>query len=123
MKLNLFKKSSGVPNKDHVKTSKAQPVRVWSNVELKKFAHLFTGSVVNLSGWEDEIGEIRSMSAHGDYEDMLQFLACQDPRGVKEIFLVHGEYDVQLGWQKRLRKAGFEASIPERHQEIGLRLD
>lgn len=70
-----------------------------------------------------EIGEIRSMSAHGDYEDMLQFLACQDPRGVKEIFLVHGEYDVQLGWQKRLRKAGFEASIPERHQEIGLRLD
>lgn len=54
MKLNLFKKSSGVPNKDHVKTSKAQPVRVWSNVELKKFAHLFTGSVVNLSGWEDQ---------------------------------------------------------------------
>lgn len=70
-----------------------------------------------------EIGEIRSMSAHGDYEDMLQFLACQDPRGVKEIFLVHGEYDVQIDWQKRLRKSGFEVSIPELHQEFGLRLD
>jgi metallo-beta-lactamase family protein len=25
-----------------------------------------------------EIGEMRSMSAHGDYEDLCQFLACQD---------------------------------------------
>lgn len=53
MKLNIFKKSSGAPNKDLVKTSKAGPVRIWSNNELKKFAHLFSGSVVNLSGWED----------------------------------------------------------------------
>jgi hypothetical protein len=27
--------------------------RVWSNVELKKFAHLFTGDVVNVSAWQD----------------------------------------------------------------------
>jgi len=27
--------------------------RVWSNQELKKFAHLFSGSVVNVSGWKD----------------------------------------------------------------------
>ena len=42
-----------------------------------------------------EIGSIRSMSAHGDYEDLSQFLACQNPREVKTLFLVHGEYDVQ----------------------------
>lgn len=27
--------------------------RQWSNAELQKFAHLFTGDVVNVSGWED----------------------------------------------------------------------
>ncbi len=28
--------------------------RIWSNEELRKFAHLFTGAVVNVSGWKDE---------------------------------------------------------------------
>lgn len=28
--------------------------RIWSNVELRKFAHLFDGSVVNVSAWRDE---------------------------------------------------------------------
>lgn len=27
--------------------------RIWSNNELKKFAHLFTGSICNVSGWKD----------------------------------------------------------------------
>ncbi|HUR11496.1 MAG TPA: MBL fold metallo-hydrolase [Flavitalea sp.] len=68
-----------------------------------------------------EIGSIRSMSAHGDYEDLSQFLACQDPRQIKKLFLVHGEYPVQLQFKERLRKKGFlEIDIPERHFEIGL---
>src|SRR5690606_5896694 len=33
---------------------------------------------------------IDSLSAHGDYEDMSQWLACQDPQQVKKLFLVHG---------------------------------
>lgn len=28
--------------------------RIWSNLELKKFAHLFDGDIVNVSGWKDE---------------------------------------------------------------------
>lgn len=68
-----------------------------------------------------EIGSIRSMSAHGDYEDLSQFLACQDPKLVKKLFLVHGEYDVQLQFRERLLKKGFtDIEIPERHYEIGL---
>jgi len=68
-----------------------------------------------------EIGAIRSMSAHGDYEDLSQWLACQDPRQVKKLFLVHGEYDVQLDFKQRLVKKGFlDVEIPERHYEIGL---
>jgi hypothetical protein len=34
--------------------------RVWSNKELKKFAHLFTGDIVNISGWKD-------IDKEGDY--------------------------------------------------------
>src|SRR5690606_35815925 len=33
-----------------------------------------------------EIGSIRSLSAHGDYEDLSQLLSCQDPRQVKKLF-------------------------------------
>lgn len=68
-----------------------------------------------------EIGELRSMSAHGDYEDLSQFLACQDPQQVKKLFLVHGEYDVQFEFRKRLIRKGFtDVEIPDRHQVIGL---
>jgi metallo-beta-lactamase family protein len=68
-----------------------------------------------------EIGSIRSMSAHGDYEDLSQWLACQDPRQVKQLFLVHGEYEVQEEFKRRLVKKGFmDVVIPERHFEVGV---
>lgn len=68
-----------------------------------------------------EIAAIRSMSAHGDYDDLCQFLACQDPRKVKRLFLVHGEYEVQQAFQERLLRKGFdEVTIPELHAETGL---
>jgi metallo-beta-lactamase family protein len=68
-----------------------------------------------------EVGSIRSMSAHGDYQDLSQFLACQDPKKVKKLFIVHGEYDVQQAFRDRLIKKGFtDVEIPERHYEIGL---
>ncbi|MGV3530340.1 MAG: MBL fold metallo-hydrolase [Flavisolibacter sp.] len=67
------------------------------------------------------IGGIKSMSAHGDFEDMSQWLACQHPQDVKKLFLVHGEYDVQVPFRERLIKKGFQdVEIPSRHQEIGL---
>lgn len=68
-----------------------------------------------------EIGAIKSMSAHADYEDLGQWLACQDNRQVKKLFLVHGEYDVQMAFKDRLIKKGFlDVEIPELHYEIGL---
>lgn len=67
------------------------------------------------------VGSIRSMSAHGDYEDLSQWLACQDPKLVKKLFLVHGEYDVQMQFKQRLVNKGFlDVHIPERHYEEGL---
>ncbi len=63
-----------------------------------------------------EIGSIRSMSAHGDYEDLIRFLGCQNPAQVKRLFLVHGEYDVQQDFRERLLQKGFaQVEIPEMH--------
>jgi metallo-beta-lactamase family protein len=81
--------------------------------------------VVHIFGVEHEVhaevGAIRSMSAHGDYEDLCQWLACQDASLVKKLFLVHGEYEVQKDFKERLIKKGFaDVEIPERHYEIGL---
>ncbi len=68
-----------------------------------------------------EIGEMKSMSAHGDYEDMLHWLACQNSTEVKELFLVHGEYDVQQNFANRIRSKGFRSvEIPSRHQTFNL---
>jgi metallo-beta-lactamase family protein len=68
-----------------------------------------------------EVGSIRSMSAHGDYEDLSQFLACQDPRQVRKLFLVHGEYDVQEDFRQRLVHKGFtDVTVPEMHDTVGL---
>ncbi|MBL0273725.1 MAG: MBL fold metallo-hydrolase [Chitinophagaceae bacterium] len=68
-----------------------------------------------------EIGAIRSMSAHGDYEDLSQWLACQDMKQVKKLFLVHGEYDVQQDFKRWLIKKGFpDVEIPAQHSEVAL---
>jgi metallo-beta-lactamase family protein len=65
-----------------------------------------------------EIRTIRSMSAHGDYEDLLKFISCQDPSKVKKLFLVHGEYNVQEAFREKILEKGFTSvEIPERHQE------
>jgi metallo-beta-lactamase family protein len=68
-----------------------------------------------------EVGEMKSMSAHGDYNDLSQFLACQDSSQVKSLFIVHGEYDVQQEFAERLRKKGFkDVEIPELHQSFNI---
>lgn len=68
-----------------------------------------------------EVGQMRSMSAHGDYDDLSQFISKQDPAAVKTLFLVHGEYDVQQDFASRLLRKGFkEVVIPEMHYETAL---
>lgn len=110
-----------------------------NNIENSRNTILFTGycepnslggrlmkhpQEVNIFGQPHEvnakIGEMRSMSAHGDYDDLMQFLGCQDVKAVKKLFLVHGEYEVQLDFKKRLQRKGFEVEIPERHATFSL---
>ncbi len=66
-----------------------------------------------------EVGVMRSMSAHGDYKDLLHFLNCQQADKVRKIFIVHGEYNVQQDFQIKLQDGGFkEVIVPSLHQEV-----
>lgn len=60
---------------------------------------------------------ISSFSAHADYQEIIQYLSCQDKQKLKKLFLVHGEYPVQQVFRQTLLKTGFtEVEIPEEGQ-------
>lgn len=68
-----------------------------------------------------EVASIQSMSAHGDYQDLLKFISNQDPSKVRTLFLVHGEYEVQQVFRQKLLAVGYKnVEIPARHQEFNL---
>jgi len=70
-----------------------------------------------------EIGQVNGMSAHGDTDDLSQFLANQNPDKVKGIFLVHGEHSVQKSFADRLSLKGYKrVECPNQHQEYSLPL-
>lgn len=62
---------------------------------------------------------VDSYSAHADYEEMLQYLSCQDASKVKEMILVHGEPESIKAWKNHLHGRGFRSiHIPELHETI-----
>lgn len=68
-----------------------------------------------------EIGVMHTMSAHGDYDDLCQYLSCQNPELVKSVFVVHGEFDVMTEFQRRLHKKRFkQVETPKMHEEFNL---
>ncbi|MBE0666057.1 MAG: MBL fold metallo-hydrolase, partial [Bacteroidales bacterium] len=54
-----------------------------------------------------DIRRIESYSGHGDYREMGDYISCQDPSQLQKVFLVHGEYETQLTYQKYLESRGF----------------
>ncbi len=68
-----------------------------------------------------EVGAMHSMSAHGDYDDLIHFIGTQKKDLIKKIFLVHGEYNVQLEFKERLIEKGFSnIEIPDIHSTHNL---
>jgi metallo-beta-lactamase family protein len=60
-----------------------------------------------------------SFSAHGDYNEMIQFLSCQNPAQVKKVFLVHGEYETQVAFKIKLEQAGYKnIHIPALYESV-----
>jgi metallo-beta-lactamase family protein len=68
-----------------------------------------------------QILKINSLSAHGDYDDLLQFISCQNASLIKTLFLVHGEYDTQQTFSDKLSRKGYKSiEIPALHQSFKL---
>jgi metallo-beta-lactamase family protein len=68
-----------------------------------------------------DIRQIESMSAHADYNDLIQYLSILDPSNVKRVFVVHGEPDVQDEFRERIMQKGFkDVVIPEPHETFRL---
>lgn len=62
-----------------------------------------------------------SYSAHGDYQEMIEYLSCQQPHLIKHLFLVHGRNDVQQEFKGHLDQAGFHhISIPKKGDVVEL---
>ena len=68
-----------------------------------------------------EVKSVDALSAHGDYEEMIKFLGCQNPELVEKIYLVHGEIHAQEFFKDELKKGGFNnIYIPKRKDEFYL---
>jgi metallo-beta-lactamase family protein len=62
-----------------------------------------------------DIFNIDFFSAHADYGELLQFLSCQDPAKVKNVFLVHGNPSALENFRDNLREKNFyDVTIAER---------
>ena len=68
-----------------------------------------------------EVFVMDSFSAHGDQQEMLDFLECQDKDKLKKVFLVHGEIDRQSVFKDAILDNGFQqVEIPILDQEYNL---
>lgn len=68
-----------------------------------------------------EIESIEAFSGHGDYQEMLNYISCQNKEEVRKVFLVHGEIGPQSFYKERLEEAGFgDIQIPRKGEEIAL---
>ena len=68
-----------------------------------------------------KVATIDSYSAHADYNEILSYLDCQKKDDIKKVFLVHGDYDVMLDFQKTLNEKGYkDVYIPKIEEEVKL---
>ncbi|MDZ7900158.1 MAG: MBL fold metallo-hydrolase [Arcicella sp.] len=68
-----------------------------------------------------EILVMDSFSAHADYQEIMQFLGCQDKTKIKQLFLVHGELDIQQIFKEKLLTEGYhDVYIPAHQEEVDL---
>jgi metallo-beta-lactamase family protein len=72
----------------------------------------------NLYEVKADIRKIESFSGHGDYREMIAYLQCQYKEDLRQIYLVHGEYEAQQEYKKFLEEDGFKnISIPSPRDE------
>ncbi|MDP3929693.1 MAG: MBL fold metallo-hydrolase [Bacteroidota bacterium] len=68
-----------------------------------------------------EVKYLGYYSAHADYNEMINWLKCQNKKKIKEVFLVHGEAETQQSFKEKLEKTGYpKVYIPHTSEVITL---
>ena len=68
-----------------------------------------------------KIEQIEAFSGHGDYNEMMAVLDCQDKSKIKKLFLVHGDLEAQTFYRERLLERGYSnIEIPAPGDEFKL---
>ncbi|MCB0514760.1 MAG: MBL fold metallo-hydrolase [Chitinophagales bacterium] len=66
-----------------------------------------------------DVRKINAFSAHGDYEEMIRTISCQDKQIMKKIFLVHGDPEVMEDYRATLLQRDFHnIYIPDYKQHF-----
>lgn len=65
-----------------------------------------------------DVQSIDGFSAHADYKEILDYLSCQEPEELGQIFLVHGEEDALSNMKGHLEKAGFKDVMIPAYKEV-----
>ena len=65
-----------------------------------------------------KIHTIDAFSAHADRSDLLDYIS--KVKGVKKLFLVHGEEEAQIKFQAALKEGGYDSYIPEQDEIVEL---
>ncbi|WP_338875945.1 MBL fold metallo-hydrolase [Spirosoma sp. SC4-14] len=67
------------------------------------------------------IEKIDVFSGHGDRNDLMSFVGKQSPETLKNIFLVHGEYESMESFKATLSEAGYpQVTIPKKGESFDL---
>ena len=76
---------------------------------------------VNIFGKEFNVNAqvfvMDSFSAHADYQEIIQYLSCQDKIKLKQVFLVHGDFEIQKIFREKLLNEGYSNVYIPAHQE------
>ena len=68
-----------------------------------------------------DVRRIDSLSGHGDYEELIRYISCQQKRQLKKIFLVHGESQTQENFKETLNKRGYKrVEVADFREEVEL---
>jgi metallo-beta-lactamase family protein len=70
---------------------------------------------------KSEVAVLNSFSAHADRNELLSYLGQFDKKRMKNLFVVHGDYDQQQKLAGGLQGIGFQSiTIPERGDVINI---
>lgn len=68
-----------------------------------------------------QIKELKSLSGHADYQELLEYLRSMDLSALKKIFLVHGDPDALKTFKAFLKENGFpKVEIVEKNKKYVL---